>query len=602
MPHHKTVLNPAEGYKPLDFGGDGITGSVDISGRLIALNAPHPEHGYVSLTTAPPFTEGERYNPAAVRAYRAGLAALEGFGPHFADEIVAREACLLEDAVPQVRLSFVRGGQATITSFAHGGGAVQICEFENVTPRWQGRIALQRCAYTQLTEGGPLPAVAVESRLRLHEGLLTLENPALGWAVAAAGLPAGEPARQEIEGAVMVDLEGRAGIVVLCYAFGPDAEMAAQRARDLAAQDLHAALEQQLMHWGQLWQAGPVDPLARRGLVYGLSLAVPDGDGICVLTDHMLLPLSWNRDAYYVMLALLHWQPQMADLVRGHLIWLFEMAERPDGLWGRCYLANGRIKDSAFQLDQQLFPLLELADYVLMTGDRATLERLAPHVGPLVETLLAMRAEGLSLLPTDETPGDDPIAYPYHLSSHILMWRVWGRLHELGLPGDFNKLAAAVREDILAHFVAEHGGRRLLSYAADGQGQHHFYHDANDTPLVLAPLWGLFASDDPLWRATLDFAFSDDNRGGAYDGRLGSVHTPAPWPLGDLQELLLARLLQDPGREARVWAHLHCAAQWDGALPEAYDPVSCAVVSRHWFAWPGALLAYLSLGKDLKTL
>jgi hypothetical protein len=61
------------GFKPLDFGGDGVTGSVDAYGRIIALNCYHPRHGYMTLSSAPPFPESERYNPAAVRAYRFGL-------------------------------------------------------------------------------------------------------------------------------------------------------------------------------------------------------------------------------------------------------------------------------------------------------------------------------------------------------------------------------------------------------------------------------------------------------------------------------------------------------------------------------------------------
>ncbi|MBK8137068.1 MAG: hypothetical protein IPK52_14770 [Chloroflexi bacterium] len=42
----------------------------------------------------------------------------------------------------------------------------------------------------------------------------------------------------------------------------------------------------------------PADRVCRRGLIYGYQMCVPVGAGICILTDHMLLPLSWNRDAY----------------------------------------------------------------------------------------------------------------------------------------------------------------------------------------------------------------------------------------------------------------------------------------------------------------
>ncbi len=68
------------------------------------------------------------------------------------------------------------------------------------------------------------------------------------------------------------------------------------------------------------------------------------------------------------------------------------------------------------------------------------------------------------------------------------------------------------------------------------------------------------------------------------------MHTRAPWPLGDVQDMIIARAMNDPERERRALARLEAAAQWDGALPEAYDAESGAVVSRHWFAWPNAAL------------
>ena len=84
-----------------------------------------------------------------------------------------------------------------------------------------------------------------------------------------------------------------------------------------------------------MWAArrqGMPDGLAWRGLHYGWMMGVPVGDGACILTDHMLLPLSWNRDAYYVARAMLEHDHGLADIVRRHLLWMFEVAERPDGL------------------------------------------------------------------------------------------------------------------------------------------------------------------------------------------------------------------------------------------------------------------------------
>jgi uncharacterized protein len=594
-----TLLDPAAGCKPLDFGGEGVTGSVDRDGRLIALNTRHPEHGYVTLTTAEPFPEDRRYDSNAVRAYRARLVTLPGFGLYFDEEPARCEAHLLESAIPRIRLMFPSGGQAQITTFAHNGGAVQICDCDGFAPRWRGTVSVQRCAYTQLTEGGPAPPVEVITRVQVIDDVITIENPALGWAVALAGLPTQAVKPGERSGPVEIDLPGKTGRTVICYGFGADASAAAQHARQLAEIDAEPLLQFYLEEWAQRWKNVPTDLAVRRGLVYSLLMAVPDGEGICFLTDHILLPLSWNRDAYYAAMALLHWREEMHEIVRQHLLWMFEIAERHQGTWGRCYLANGRIKDYAFQLDQQVFPLLELADYVIKTGDRDTLSRLTSQIHAAVEMVLSHRNEQTGLFPTDETPADDPIAYPYHLSSHILMWRTFTRLHQVGLGDHFAELAAEIRTAVLTHFITEHNGRRLFSYATDGRGRHHLYHDANDIPFAQAPAWGLRTANDPVWRATVDFAFSAANTGGFYAGRLGSVHSPAPWPLGDLQEIIIARALNNPAREAGVQARLRQIAQWDGALPEAYHAASHDVFSRHWFAWPNAVLAGLAFTEAL---
>lgn len=558
----------AAASKPLDFGGDGINGSVDAHGRLIALNFYHPEYGYVTLTSAEPFPEDARYDQARVREYRASLAALEGFGLHSDVPLVPVSG---EDTGAAVRQRLeADGAGCDVITFCADGVIVQRWQAEGCAFTFSGSYRLMRCAYTQLTEGGPLSMPPVETTVQQHGDRLLIENPAIG-AVAVRGVPVEPAASGELR-----------------FAFG------------LTAGEALAVLEQaqpdldwQTRRWERWWRDTPADPLLRRGLAYSYRMAVPCGEGVCLLTDHMLLPLSWNRDGYYLARALLSWHADMRAIVRRHLIWMFELAERVDGAWARCYLANARVKDPAFQLDQQLFPLLELAEYVHETGDRELLDRLTPRVIDVVEMLLRRRAAHAALFPTDETPADDPIAMPYHLSSHILFWVALHKLSHLDL--NFIALADAIRDAVQTHFVTEHEGRQLYAYATDGHGGFHLYHDANDFPTILAPIWGYCDIADPLWRATLAFAFSDANREGVYNQRLGSVHTRAPWPLGDVQELIIARLQADPDREARALDHLRLAAQADGALPEAYDIATGAVISRTWFAWPNAAYACVQL-------
>jgi len=590
------LLNPADGVKPLDFGAEGTTGSLDPNGRVVALNTYHPQHGYVTLTTADPFDETRHYTQTAVRAYRAELAALRGFGPHFGQPVLQRQAILLDGVLPQVRLTLGGGETVEVTTWAQDGGAVQIWEHPGLAPHWRGRLSLQRCAYTQLTEGGPIPMPPLKTRVSLANGVLTIENPALEWAAAIAGFAPDDAWEMAADGPLALDVPGLSDTTVLTWGVGPDGASARAAALRLASEDPYRLLEQTRAVWHARRSDGVGDDLAWRGLAYGWMMGVPVGETLCILTDHMLLPLAWNRDAYYVARALLGWRDEANDFVRRHLLWLFETAERVDGAWGRCYLANGRVKDRAYQLDQQLYPVLELAEYAQETGDWRTWERLRPQVGQVFDALLARRAGDRWLFSTEETPADDPMPMPYHLSSHILLWRVLRRMALIEPDGAWAGMAAAVRDEVQRSFIAPRNGTPIYAYATDGGRRHHFYHDANDVPLALAPAWGFVSAEDPVWLATVEFAFSPANEGGHYARRLGSVHTPAPWPLGDIQELIIAQLQGDEGRARRAQARLAAAAQWDGALPEATAPDSARVVSRHWFAWPNALLACVARG------
>ncbi|PJF42054.1 MAG: hypothetical protein CUN55_10580 [Phototrophicales bacterium] len=595
------LLNPSHGIKPLDFGGDGITGSIDLNGHLIALNTYHALYGYSTLTVAAPFSDALRYRPSAVRAYRASLVNMTGFGPICTRYTIHRDSYLLEDAIPHIQFDLGEGRRAECTIFATQGGAFQRWTFKDVPMPivWRGTLSLQRSAYTQLTEGGPLPNIPVVGDVILQDGILSIENPYLKQTVAIIGLwDINEKWEAHYEANIDLVFHTNSEHVELVFAFGDTPTEARQRVQQLAQLDWQTLCNEQRQLWQNRWQNVPDNLLVRRGLAYGLMLSVPVGETICLLTDHMLLPLSWNRDAYYIARAFLQWNtPESVDIVRKHLLWMFEVAERVDGWWGRAYLANGRIKDRGFQLDQQIFPLLELAEYVLSTADLSTLERLKPHVHTILDQLNNMPTNNLGLYPTSETPADDPIALPYHLSSHILIWHTLRKLDKV-LPerrAELQEMTQRIRQSIDKNFVTQYEELQLYAYATDGHQHYHFYHDANDTPTVMAAEWALVDKLDPIWLNTMAFAFSERNKGGFYDKRLGSVHTPAPWPLGDIQALQIAKTLEDEKVAQEIEALLERVAQWDGALPEAYDSRTYYVISRHWFAWPNALLATLYL-------
>lgn len=614
--YRQRQLNIEHGYKPLDVGGGTLTCSVNQDGRMIALNTFHSVVGYVTLTSAPPFAEEQRYDARAVRAYRQQMTELDGYGVDFAGDIVRRKARLLEDAIPHIRLTFADGATADVITFVPSSqpqGVIQLWQFTDTVPdaSLSGNVWLQRSAYTQLTEGGPAAMPDVTTRARRHDAVssaLVLENDALGCTAVIAGTHADELS----SGGVHIHHTlPPTNTVTLCFTIAENTPDAIQQFDTLQAKLATELLTETLDYWRNLWTGWaytdhPLDKLLRRGLVYSLYCAVPvTDDTVCIMTDHMLLPLSWNRDAYYCARALLNWhsaQPALVQvIVKQHLRWLFDVAERDSGAWGRAYLVNGRIKDRGYQLDQQLFPLIEYAEYVLETQDHALRDQLSPVVLQTVDHILAHKDTERWLFPTQETPADDPVAYPYHFSSHVLMWRAFTLLARLNLSAnhDFIQMAQQVKNSVLANFSAPHNGRHIFAYATDGQEHYHFYHDANDIPLAMAPVWGFVGAGDSVWRATVEFAFSSENIGGTYDGRLGSVHTPAPWSLGDAQDVIIAQVLGDTSRERLAQQRMLQAAQWDGALPEAYSAESGRTVSRHWFAWTNAMLVCI-YGNDVQ--
>ena len=597
-------LNPAHGIKPLDFGNDGTIGSVDIDGRLILLNTYHPTAGFVSLSTAPLFTEADRYNSQSVRKYRAQLAHLAGFGPQFDEEIIQRHAYLVADTIPQIELDFENGGSAIMTILVLKNTAVQKWEFKGIAPtHWVGDLTLQRCAYTQLTEGGPLAPISTRNEQFLKDGSLIIKNPILPWTCVISGIPISSDQTSSDDLIALEISENSDCTLFITYTMADSVDAAQDFSKSLdvycSNDEFDTLLESQSGQWHKFLDGIPDDLILRRGLAYGRWMAIPSHDeATCILTDHVLLPLSWNRDAYFVAEILLKWGAEHYDIVRGHLIWMFEIAERTNFEWGRCYLANGKLKDGAYQLDQQLFPLLELCDYVSVTGDTNLLERLLPQIKSIVKQLLSRKIADKWLFPTDETPADDPIAYDYHFSSHVLFWYVFKRLHKFTPDQGYDLIAKNVYDDIFQYFIGEFEGQLCFAYATDGQGNFHYYHDANDTPVVLAPIWGFIAVDNPIWQHTIEFAFSAKNPKGYYQGHLGSVHTPSPWGLGDVQELLIAKLTNNQDLLEKARQSLQKAAQWDGALSEGYDGKTFEVVSRHWFAWPNAFYTSVQWGHN----
>lgn len=291
----------------------------------------------------------------------------------------------------------------------------------------------------------------------------------------------------------------------------------------------------------------------------------------------------------------------MDRILCGHVKWIFDRAERTkEGFWGRSYLATGAVKDRhVFQLDQQCYPLLELAEYLesssLSPPQAKTWGRVVDDV---LRFLLKRKAPEKWVFQTNETPGDDPVSMLYSFSSNVLLWYTLRKMvphtHILGLTSPISGWISSIHHDTLEAFTTVYQDQPIFAYLCDLEGSFEIYYDANDIPSVLAPLWGFCSSDDLRWINLFKFAFSTENKrayfaNGEYGG-LGSIHTPGPWPLGDAQEMLLARTLEDEERWHRAKEKAFKKMQWDGGFAEANDEITGEVISKHWFSWPGCMI------------
>jgi uncharacterized protein len=622
--------------KPLDVGNGQVCASFAVDGSWLSLGRPHPGRGFVELTGAPAFDEALRGRPEAVRRYRHQLT------------LAGNAALRLTGAVPEVAPDPGPAGRPRWSGADRAGSyraeAWAVAGRPAVTQRhlWRAgpdlgprRVVLvasarlRRPAFAEITEVSPLPPLPSAASTTAGGTVLRLRDRVLpaaarvevtvaggttdGWRVDAdaARLPiAWDPRREPT-------LE----LTVTCTLAPDDQPGPGGRPDPPDPPGDHPG--------------GPPDPpgLARpRSWALPTRLHLPDRlrprlsalvDGVlgyvlgctalavapgerCLVTDHRLLQLSWTRDAYYqaaLLLAARHREPRALPVVAEHLRWLWARCDRADG-WMRSHLPNGAVKDRAFQADQQLYPLLELLDYREAAG---TWPEAPPGGGwgqAVAEAWRALPVDPeLGLVAGEENPADDPASLPFLLSTQVLRWytatRLGAHAGELGLDARaLAETAGTVRAAIGDRFACPGPFGDQWAYETDGRGRARRYHDANDLPTALAPLWGLCPPDDRHWTATMRFALDPANPGWSTGrwGGLGSAHTPGTWPLGDVQEWVAASLLGDPGRAGRALERVLAVAAPDGLLPETYDPGTGRWLARPWFAWPSATLAALALG------
>src|SRR5688500_18481897 len=416
-----TRLDPHKPYKPLDVGNGIVSGSVTPGGSGSSFGFSHRVTGRVGLTAAPASPEESRGDQAAARRYRADLASpsRKGFGLY-----VLRgeaEAFLVEDSLPLAvhEMSYARVEALTLAPRLRHG-VIQIVRIAardkdtGIGANWRGSMRLARAAYTQLTPGGALAAAPERTTFREDGQMIWIDDRELG-AAAAIALPPNSlvPAGTSVP-------------IVVAIALALTLDEAIREAMLLAGEGhelVGAEVRERRTWWQGIGRDAESDHAVRRASAYALDfVAARAGDGVvAMLADHELLQLVRTRDAYYVcrmLLALAPRDERVRAAVDGFLRWLFVEAERPAGWWPRASLANGASKDPAFQLDQQLFPLLLLQDHARLTGESSVRDSYSRVRDEVLHALLARRTP-FGLIATDETPADDPLEQSFHFSRHV---------------------------------------------------------------------------------------------------------------------------------------------------------------------------------------
>jgi hypothetical protein len=583
----------------LDVGNGLVSASLAGAGAWLSLGAPHSRHGFVELTALPLFEPAWRGDPAAVRRYR-GYMTADRFRFLGLDVRAARHEVTTAARAGE---PWIEQRHRLVPVEPHGHAVV----------RFHGRLDAH--PLPEITDIDPPAATGARTRLTAVGDRLVIDAPAL---------PARAEIRVTLEGGTSLGwvVAGHVAQLVVTWARATPPTLALRLDCSLVERaDRPARLERAPARPRTASPAGALLPGApplhltaalrpgvlrlvertRRYVIECTAVRV-GSDEVCLLTDHRILPLSWTRDAYWQAALLLAHDPDGsgAETVAAHLRWLWDRCERPERFWMRSHHSNGAVKDIAFQADQQLYPLLELADFRRVTGTLPAPPRGAASArewwGAKVQELLdALPAGELGFLPSDENPADDAAELPFALSAQILYWLAETRLAELGLGNDHATAARELAAAIRRHFAVDGPLGRQWAYEIDGRGGHRLYHDANDLPTALAPLLGFCAADDPAWATTMRFAFGEHNPAfcpGPFGG-LGSHHTPGTWTLGDVQQWVVASLLGEPQVAERAIDRMLAVAGPSGLLPEAYDPATGGSPIRHWFAWPGAALGAL---------
>ena len=584
--------------KPYDLGNGLVCASFGTDGSWLSVGMAHPRAGLVELSGAPSFPVERDGQVDLVRAHRA----------HLTDPATAmlRVADARTDAVQDGEWRLHGGGwSARAQAWAEGTDATIVQRYL-VTADGPAALRLEfggrldRPAYAEITPGGPIPPALPADR-RDRRGDVAGAN---------AGRRRGprRPDRGDLVRAVRRGLgRHRRWVRAGGLLGGPGRSRApARRGDDDLRRGAFPAARRPGIHGHRPGRARLVRPGRHRGGsgadTLGCTALEVAEDECCILTDHRLLPLSWTRDAYYqaaLLLADADEQHGAADVVERHLMWLWRSGRDHDGVWRRSHLSTGAVKDTGYQVDQQLFPLLELVDFRRTTGGWPASDPAAwGAAGPAGVARPAPRQQ--RTCPRRGEPRGRPFAVPVPTVEpaaarlrRAAARRVRRRTGHGGPPAECGRGTRPRRHPCDVHL------RRALRTAVGLRGRR-----ARRSPALPRCERRAHCRRPPVGavrRRRPAMASDDEVRLLPAQPRLRGRRTVRPRLRAHTRHLAARRcsgwavavVQGEWSRADAVVARLMQVVSADGMLPETYDPNSGDWLARHWFAWPGSLVGLL---------
>ena len=286
-----------------------------------------------------------------------------------------------------------------------------------------------------------------------------------------------------------------------------------------------------------------------RNRLFALTFAAGhtiDTDALVLVTSrsprYYVSGAHWSRDSLrWAFPAVLAVDPPLAaDWLRA----AFARYARNPGIHA-LYL-DGTVLYPGFELDEAAAFPLALDAYVEVSGDTALLAEPNVRTGlaRVDAAIAAARDDATGLHRTELLSSDDPAPLPFVTYSNALTvaaLRARARLHRAA-PGPHadphaahaaqqaaDTLTAAIR----SHCIVDGPAGPRFAGATDGHGDHRCFDEPPGSLELLAHL-GVVARDDPVFAATVDWIWSDDNPDGPPTGRDPTPiceHARHPWLL-----------------------------------------------------------------------